>query len=321
MSEMKAARLDPELAAALGPIARQEIRRPKIGDIAARRRQMDRLTQLALLAPAVPGVVTVSRPVVGHDGEPVPATWYLPAARPMIGSGAASLYLHGGGMVTGSVAMYDRILRVYVARSAVPILAVDYRLAPEHRHPTPVYDALAGLTAIHDNALTYGIDRDRIAVMGDSAGGGLAAALTHLTRERGGPSISHQILIYPMLDDRTDPPPHHPSAAFHRWTLADDVTGWDALLGDLRADPDLPAWAAPARASDYGGLPPAYLEVGDLDLFAEQDLTYAARLLGAGVPVEFHLHPGAPHAFDLLAPAAGVSQRAMADRVRVLRSL
>ena len=321
MTQGKPARLDPELAAILGPIAEQEIRRPPVGDIAARRRQMERLTHLALLAPAAPGVVTSPRVVLGHDGDSVPATWYLPAARSALGRGPSAVYLHGGGMVTGSVAMYDRVLRAYVARSAVPLLAVDYRLAPEHPHPTPVYDALAALRAVYDDAPTLGLDRERIAVMGDSAGGGLAAGLTHLLREQEGPAIAQQILIYPMLDDRVHPAPDHPSAAFHRWTLADDVTGWDALLGDLRGDPDLPPWAAPSRASELGGLPPAYLEVGDLDLFAAQVTTYASGLLRAGVPVEFHLHRGAPHAFDLLAPAASVSQRAMADRVRALRSL
>ncbi|WP_456156783.1 alpha/beta hydrolase fold domain-containing protein [Streptomyces mirabilis] len=159
-----------------------------------------------------------------------------------------------------------------------------------------------------------GVDRGRIAVMGDSAGGGLAAALSILTRERGGPAIARQILLMPMLDDRTTTPDPH-IEPYLLWSYDDSRTAWAALLGDAAGRPDVPATAAPARLEDATGLPPAYIEVGQLDAFRDEDLAYATKLSRAGVPVEFHLHPGVPHEFDSIAFTTDIARRATADRV------
>ncbi|ABW10008.1 Alpha/beta hydrolase fold-3 domain protein [Parafrankia sp. EAN1pec] len=188
--------------------------------------------------------------------------------------------------------LYDPWVARYVSATGVPMLSVEYRLAPEHSHPTPAEDCYAALRWLADHAVELGVDPARIAVMGDSGGGGLAAAVALLARDRGGPVLARQILIYPMLDDRNTTP-----------------------------DPAIPPYAAPARADDLTGLPPAYVEVGELDIFRDESIEYARRLAAAGVSTELHVHPGAPHGFDALGPETDVGRRATADRVRVLTGL
>jgi acetyl esterase/lipase len=144
--------------------------------------------------------------------------------------------------------------------------------------------------------------------------------VTLLARDRGGPTLSHQILIYPMLDDRnTSPDPE--ILPFAVWSYDDNVTGWGALLGDAIGTANVPAYAAPARAANLSGLPPCYLEVGQLDIFRDEDLTYAQRLSEAGVTVEFHLRPGVPHEFETYAHASDIARRSVADRLRVLSTI
>jgi acetyl esterase/lipase len=232
-------------------------------------------------------------------------------------AGPAALYLHGGGMISGSVAVYDGPISRYVSSSGVPMLAVEYRLAPEHPHPIPVEDCYSGLQWLAEHAGELDVDPARIAVMGDSAGGGMAAAIALMSRDRGGPALAHQILIYPMLDDRnTSPDPE--IIPFAVWSYDDNITGWGALLGDAVAGANVPAYASPARAIDLSGLPPCYLEVGQLDIFRDEDLDYAQRLSDAGVTVEFHLRPGVPHEFETYAYATDIARRSVADRLRVL---
>ncbi len=216
--------------------------------------------------------------------------------------------------------VYDLGVRDYVAASGVPMLVVDYRVAPEHPHPTPVEDCYAALRWLTENASALGVDRTRIAVMGDSAGGGLAAGVSLLARDRGGPPIAQQLLIYPMLDDRTQTPDPQ-LLPLLTWTYDDNVTGWAALLGDSAGIDAVSPYAAPARATDVSGLPDTYIDVGDLDIFRDEDIAYARRLSDAGVPTELHLHPGCPHAFEALARGADIAQRAIGDRVRRLRAL
>jgi acetyl esterase/lipase len=228
------------------------------------------------------------------------------------------LYLHGGGMILGSVAIFDGPVSRYVAHTGVPMPSIEYRLAPEHPHPTPVEDAYAGLIWLAAHAEELGVDPNRIAVMGDSAGGGLAASVAILSRDRGGPALARQILLYPMLDDRnTTPDPQ--IAPFAGWSYDDNITGWNALLGERGDDTHVEPSAAPARLTDASRLPPAHIEVGQLDIFRDEDVTYALTLSHGGVPVELHLHPGVPHEYDAIAFNADVSQRALADRHRVLK--
>ena len=154
--------------------------------------------------------------------------------------------------------------------------------------------------------------------MGDSAGGGLAAGVL-LARDRGGPALARQVLVYPMLDDRSVTP-DPVIAPFLTWTYDDNITGWDALLGSSR-DVEGLLYAAPARAASVADLPPAFIDVGDLDLFRDEDVEYAQRLAAAGVPCELHVYPGAPHAFEAFVPDADVSLRAVEARLRYLGAL
>ena len=312
--------VDPQVAAILAPMAEAmaDAPHPAVGDIATRRVALEAMmAETAALQPTPADVTTTDFHAVAGDGTKVLLRWY---AKDGAAPGSAALYLHGGGMILGSVTLYDAPIARYVSASGVPMLAVDYRLAPEHPDPTPVEDVYAGLRWLHDHAAELGVDPARIAVMGDSAGGGLAAGVTLLARDRGGPAVAHQILIFPMLDDRTTTPDPE-LVPFATWNYEDNTTGWAALLGDRAGGPDVSPYAAPARAADLTGLPPTYLEVGQLDIFRDEDLDYARRLGAAGVDVEFHLHPGVPHEFETFAWDTDVARRAVADRLRVLGAL
>jgi acetyl esterase/lipase len=292
-----------------------------IGDIGGRRVNGHQMFDyVASTWQPIPEVAVEKYMLTAADGATLDAAWYhVPTSQP----GSAVLYLHGGGMILGLEHLgrvFDLAVREYVAASGVPMLMVDYRLAPEHPDPTPVQDCYAALRWLAGNAALLGVDPARIAVMGDSAGGGLAAGVSLMARDRGGPAIAQQLLIYPMLDDRVHPPDPQ-LLPFLTWTYDDNITGWAALLGKRAGTDDVSPYAAPARATDLAGLPATYIDIGDLDIFRDEDITYARRLADAGVATELHLHPGCPHAFETLARKADVSRRAIADRVRRLRAL
>lgn len=190
------------------------------------------------------------------------------------------------------------------------VVSVDYRLAPATPFPGSLEDNYAALRWLYCNAEELGVDRQRIAVGGESAGGGHAAMLAIAARDRGEFPVAYQWLIYPMLDDRTGThravPPHIGTFV---WTREFNKQGWTAFLGVEAGSADVPVVAAPARLTKLAGLPPAFIGVGSLDLFVEEDIDYAARLNAAGVPVELHVVPGAYHGFDVIAPEAAVSRR------------
>ena len=218
------------------------------------------------------------------------------------------LHIHGGGYVIGSVRTNHLSNIELAASTSALILSVDYRLAPETVAPGAVEDCYAALQWLHANAGELGVDPARIAIRGESAGGGLAAALALLARDRGGPAIAHQNLIYPMLDDRTciTRLPAHLGAFV--WTPQANAFGWRSLLGQEPGAADISPYAAPARAEDLAGLPPTFIAVGALDLFLIEDMDYARRLIEAKVATELHVYPGAYHAFDVLPDAAPVRQ-------------
>jgi acetyl esterase/lipase len=311
--------IDPQIAAALQRMkaGMGEVRRPAVGDWQTRRESGNAMFRVwAALQPIPTDVVTRDFSVHSHDGKGILLRWFQKSgSRP----GSAALYVHGGGMLLGSVDAYDEILKRYVSASGVPLLAVDYRLPPEHPFPTPVEDCYAGLRWFAERSQELGVDPTRIAIMGDSAGGGLAAATALVARDRSGPMLAAQLLVYPMLDDRnTKPDPA--IAPLLTWNWDDNITGWGALLGDGAGKDGVDPHAAPARASDLTKLPPSYIEVGQLDIFRDESVAYAQRLQPR-VPTELHVHPGAPHGFELFAPDADVSRRAIADRVRALQSI
>jgi acetyl esterase/lipase len=312
--------LDPEVAEAMALMgeAMAGMTPPVVGDVGGRRAMWEPILDAAGKAQPIPEDVTTHDYVAAtDDGAQITMRWY---AKNESTPGSAVLFFHGGGYLFGHIEHFDGPVTRYVSASGVPMLSVEYRRAPEHPYPTPLEDAYTALKWLNGHAAELGVDPDRIGVMGDSAGGGMAAALSILSRDRRGPQIARQILLMPMLDDRnTTPDPHIAPLAV--WTYDDSRTAWPALLGDAAGGPDVPATAAPARLENATDLPPAYLEIGQIDAFRDEASAYAITLSRAGVPVEFHLHPGVPHEFDSIAFNADVSRRAIADRVRVLKSI
>jgi acetyl esterase/lipase len=312
---------DPEIGVALETASGAGAALPSLpprGDGLALRKMLCDFNATFADAPLSAGVSRHTVRTLAADGNGIDLHWFTKSDQSSE-PGPAVLYVHGGGMVYGSVDIYAWIISDYVAATGVPMLAPSYRLAPEHRHPTPVNDVFAGLLWLRDNATALNVDPARIAVMGDSAGGGLAAAVALMARENG-MKLARQILIYPMLDDRNIEP-DEAMLPFASWTYDDNFTGWSSLLGPAFGTESVSPFAAPARASDLSGVAPAYIEVGELDIFRDEDLEYGRRLAKAGVSTELHLHPGAPHGFERMAPESDVARRAMADRYRVLASL
>ncbi|MFI6796525.1 alpha/beta hydrolase [Streptosporangium canum] len=312
--------IDPELAAALAkaPLQVTDMDGIRAEDLPGIRLQID-AAGAAMAALEPDGRVTIEdRSVPGPDGAPdVRVRIYRPTGQR--GTAPGLYWIHGGGMILGTVEMEDPRLVEYAAQVGCVIVSVGYHLAPEHPHPAPVEDCYAGLLWTAKNAAELGIDPDRLAVAGISAGGGLAAATVLLARDRGGPSLAFQLLICPMLDDRNTTPSSHEFAEAVVWNRAANLFGWAALLGDDAGTDGVSPYAAPARATDLSGLPPAYIDVGELEVFRDECVDYAQRLVRAGVSTEFHLYPGAFHGFDMMLPDTEISRRAAAERVVALR--
>ena len=206
--------------------------------------------------------------------------------------------MHGGGYVLGRHTMDDGVFdRLCPALGCVGV-SVDYRLAPETPYPGPLEDCYRGLQWVHEHADELGVDPARIGVMGTSAGGGLAAALALLCRDRGGPAVTFQLLDCPMIDDRQITPSSR-TDGLPVWSRESNEFGWRSYLGDLHGRDDVPYTAAPARATDLTGLPPALVCVGAVDGFLDEDVDYALRLVRAGVPVDLHVYAGACHGFQI----------------------
>jgi acetyl esterase/lipase len=218
--------------------------------------------------------------------------------------------MHGGGYVIGTNAIDDPIFDALCPKLGFVGVSVDYRLAPETPYPGPLEDCYQGLRWTYEHADELGIDPERLGVMGVSAGGGLAAALALLARDRGEVPVAFQLLDSPMLDDRQLTSSSQQDG-LPVWSRGSNAFGWKAYLGDLYGRNDVPFTAAPARATDLSGLPPAFVSVGAVDGFRDEDVDYALRLSQAGVSTELHVYPGACHGFNLLAPDAPVTKQCM----------
>jgi len=265
-----------------------------------------------------PDISVSERFVPGPEGAPeVPVLVYLPIAAqaPL----SALLWIHGGGSVMGEASQDDLAVSQIVSAVGCVAVSVDYRLAPETPHPGQIEDGYAALRWLSTHAEELGVDPTRIAIGGASAGGGLSAGLALLARDRGETPLVFQLLIYPMLDDRTvtvaEP---HPYTGEFIWTPEANRFGWRALLGQALGGPGVSPYAAAARAEHLESLPSTFISVGALDLFLEEDLEYARRLMRAGVPTELHVYPGAFHGFNMVANAK-VSQSAQRDQFHALR--
>jgi acetyl esterase/lipase len=222
----------------------------------------------------------------------------------------AVLHIHGGGYIAGSVAEGIVPLQLLSAAHGCVVVSVDYRLAPETRFPGSLEDNYAALRWLHANAKELGVDRNRIALLGESAGGGHVAALALAARDRGELPIAMQVMLYPMLDDRTGSSRAVPAhLGVFVWDAAANRFGWSALLGVPAGSDSVPHGAVPARVKDLRGLPPTFIGIGSIDLFVEEDIAYAQRLIQAGVPTELFIAPGGYHGFDIIVPEARISKR------------
>ena len=255
--------------------------------------------------------------VPGPEGAPdVRVRRYRPAGQD--GPLPALVYLHGGGFVVGSLDLYDADARRIAAEVGAVVFSVDYRLAPEHPFPAGLEDCYATLVWVAENAGELGVDPDRIGVGGESAGGGLSAGVALLARDRGGPRLCLQFLGIPELDDRLETESMRTIEA-PITTIANGEISWDSYLGTgVRGTDQVSPYAAPARATDLAGLPPALVTAYEFDALRDEGIAYAQRLMSAGVSTELHVYPGAFHACTWIADA-GICRKILDDLVDALR--
>ena len=287
-----------------------------LSDIAATR---DAILQQFSSAGGEPFTIRLAE---GRGDAPDVEVYVFNAGQPDAGRPAV-LHIHGGGMVCGSARMAAFMSPPIVRAVDAVVVSVEYRLSPETPFPGPQEDCYAALAWLFANAGELGIDRERVIVIGESAGGGLAAALALMVRDRGEYRLKGQLLIFPMLDHRTggdDDRWRNPATGEFVWTRQANQIGWKALQGDYQVDDGWKAWFSPALADDLSGLPPTYIATGALDLFLDEDLDYARRLVACGVPVDLNVYAGAPHGFQLAA-GTDVAMRADVDLRAALQRL
>lgn len=313
----KAPPVDPELAGPLTDILRHRPPSllPEMIEVDRARIDTSRLSNEEV---ARDGAFTVSNyPVPTKDGEFLD----LLLARP---SGATRvpviLNIHGGGLVAGHNRSPELVPELNRAQElGLAVASVTYRLAPENPHPIPVEDCYTALCWLSDHCEELALDRDEIIISGASAGGCLAAAVSLLARDRGGPGIRAQMLYCPMLDDRVESLSANQMRGRGLWDTTSNETGWDALLQGQRGAGDTPPTAAPARAERLNRLPPTYVEVGTYESLRDEAVSFAARLSGEGVDVELHMWGGAFHSFDEWVPDTTISKTAHRVRCDWLR--
>jgi len=236
-------------------------------------------------------------------------------------SEAALLWIHGGGLIFGNAAINDDLCLSYARDLGLTVASVEYRLAPKHRFPAAYDDCLTVWNWLQSNADILGIDPARIVVSGQSAGGGLAAALVQRVHDLGGVQPVGQVLFCPMLDDRTAADQTLDTTNHRVWNNRANRYGWGAYLGKDPGVDSVPDYAVPARRDDLTGLPPTWIGIGDVDLFYGESCAYAERLNASGVPCDLHIAPGGAHGFEHWAPKSALTRAFMADNIRFLRKV
>ncbi len=262
-----------------------------------------------------PTEVTVEERVIAGPGGDLPIVIYqppTPAPRPGL------CWIHGGGYIIGS-ARDDANIIGFAEHVGCTVVSVDYRLAPEVTYQASVADCFAGLVWMLDNANELGIDASRVAIGGASAGGGLTAGLAHYNRDQGGRALALQLLIYPMLSDLHDTPSGHAVTYPTVWNRDVSLKAWRMYLGDEYGTDQVSPYAAAARATDFSNLPPAFVTVGTEDLFRDEDIHYAQRLMAAGIPTELEVYAGMYHGGELLLPNTTIGKRMIQGYREALR--
>ena len=250
--------------------------------------------------------------VPGYEGADLTVSIF--ARRDHTGAGPGFFHTHGGGMIIGDRFTGIDVMLDWVERFDGVCVSIEYRLAPEFPDPYPVEDCYAALLWTVEHSAELGIDPARLLIAGGSAGGGLAAGTTLLARDRSGPALAGQVLMYPMIDDRNDTVSAHQVDGEGVWDRTSNDTGWDALLGERRGTDDVSIYAAPSRATDLTGLPPAFIDVGTAEVFRDEDVAYASTIWACGGVAELHVWPGGFHGFDLMVPHAAISRAMTAAR-------
>ena len=304
---------DPELAEMAAAVA---LNPPMTDPVAARERTTEMLAMMGIEID-VSDLDIDDRTVPGPPGDPdVAVRVYAPKAR--VAGVPGILYIHGGGFVTGSIETEHANAARLAQSLGVVVVSVEYRLAPEHPFPAALEDCYAALVWLHKESAALGVDSERIAINGGSAGGGLAAGLALLARDRGGPAICFQYLGIPELDDRLETPSMQRFHDTPMWSRPQAERSWKWYLGDAYGSADVSPYAAPARATDVAGLPPAYISTMEFDPLRDEGIQYALKLLAAGVSVELHSYPGTFHGSAIVTTAA-ITRREGAERITVLR--
>ncbi|KAL4936049.1 hypothetical protein BDV06DRAFT_233760 [Aspergillus oleicola] len=305
---------DPDFAKAAGPMVAAmaaALKTPR-HDIAALRSSITAMIAPVKNLPGAPDIDVNLHEVLSSDGHKIPVYHIASKDNARPSRGPAILAQD-----------WTNVRALQVQQTGIPIFTVDYRLAPEHPFPTPIQDIYTALAWIHERTESFGVDRSRITVMGESAGGGLAAGVALMARDRGlSPPLAKQIILFPMLDDRTASP-NPELEKLVTWNTDNNITGWSAYLGQDKVGRDdaiVSPYAAPARATQVEGLPPLFVDVGGLDILRDECIAYASKAAAANVPVELHVYPGVTHGFEALAVGTDVANRALANRHAAMRS-
>ncbi|KAL4886092.1 Alpha/Beta hydrolase protein [Aspergillus karnatakaensis] len=319
---MSSHKFDPEFYAAMketleGPSAQIK----DIYDI--RKLNEDLLPAISSAYPVAKGIQQELFSAKSYDGAKVDITRFasesaLKSSTPL----PAVIFIHGGAMVSGSPAMYAQSTSYLAEQLGYPVFSVDYRVAPEHSPTVSMEDCYAAVAWVSQNAGSLNVDPAKLTVMGDSAGGLHSACVALNARDRKlSPPLAKQVLIYPTLDDRVPSTKNDPRGDLLLWREEYSVITWNAYLGEGHAEKDsaeLPNNSVPARVEDLSGLPSTYMDIGTLDLFLEENMTYASRLVKAGVEVELHVQPGLPHGWEGAGPI-GWFKAAMQSRVDAIK--